>query len=118
MKVLFKGLSGHPKAVTLGAGTLRENREYSVLEVFSRADGENLLRIESIRDELPGLFNSRLFVVTDGRIPSNWSVSIGVEGGVTFGPTAWEQAGFWDALTDGEPWAAALYAEEREKSLA
>jgi hypothetical protein len=76
-----------------------------------------MFRIEVFHDELPPLFDSRLFEVSDGTVPSHWAVSAGVQGDITLGPTEWETPGFWDAFIDGEPWAAALYHSERNKSL-
>jgi hypothetical protein len=92
-------------------------RDYTVLEVFAAADGRNLYRIEVYREQLPPLFDSRLFEIVDGSIPSHWTVSAGVQGDVTLGPKKWEAPGFWDAFIEGETWAVSLYEAERDLSL-
>lgn len=117
MRVRFKGAGDYSTPITQGASRLREGREYPVLEVFSAADGENLFRIETVRDETPGLYDSRLFEVTDGSVPPHWAVSTGTRGDITLGPVEWETPGFWDAFFDGEPWAVNLYQSEKSKSL-
>lgn len=118
MKVRFKGAGTYTRPITQGADCLREGHEYHVVEVHATADGRNMFRIEVSSDELPPLFDSRLFEVTNGSIPSHWVVSVGVQGDITVGPAEWETTpGFWDAFIDGEPWAATLYRSERDKSF-
>jgi hypothetical protein len=117
VRIRFKGTSEYSIPITQGASRLREGREYSVLEVFSIADGENLFRFETVRDETPGLYDSRLFEVVDGRIPPHWVISVKTRGEITLGPPGWGAPGFWDAFFDGEPWAITLYQSEKNKSL-
>ncbi|MFE2669264.1 hypothetical protein [Streptomyces mirabilis] len=66
----------------------------------------------------PGLYDSRLFEVVDGRIPPHWVISVKTRGEITLGPSGWGAPGFWDAFFDGEPWATTLYQSEKNKSLA
>lgn len=117
MRIRFKGLGEYSPPITQGADCLTEGREYPVLELFATADGRNMFRIEVFHDELPPLFDSRLFEVIDGQIPAHWSVSAGVRGDITVGPAGWETQGFWDAFIDGAPWAVSLYESEKNKSL-
>lgn len=117
MRVRFKGTGEYSVPITQGADSLREGRQYPVLEVFATADGRNMFRVEVFRGELPPLFDSRLFEVIDGGIPSHWTISAGLQGDITLGPAEWETPGFWDAFIDGAPWAADLYQSEKDKSL-
>ncbi|MFC4500639.1 MULTISPECIES: hypothetical protein [Streptomyces] len=76
-----------------------------------------MFRVEAVRDETPGLYDSRLFEVTDGSVPQHWAVSHAASGDITLGPEKWERAGFWDDFFDGERWAVDLYQSEKNKSL-
>lgn len=117
MRVRFKGIANYSPPITQGAECLQEGRDYPVLEVFATSDGRNMFRVEVFRGEIPPLFDSRLFEVTDGRVPSHWAVSTGAQGDITLGPAKWETPGFWDAFIDGEPWAVDLYQCEKNKSV-
>ncbi|WP_158713084.1 hypothetical protein [Streptomyces sp. NRRL S-1813] len=89
-------------------------KEYSVLEVYAQSDGQNYVRIESIPQQLPGLFDTRLFEVSQTEIPSTWNTFIDAHGGISICPSPWLVPGFWESLMDGEGWAVDCY--EREKS--
>ncbi|MFF8639006.1 hypothetical protein ACF052_33000 [Streptomyces pilosus] len=118
MKVLFRGVGAYDRPIAQGADALREGHEYVVLEVFAAADGRNMFRVEVSSDELPPLFDSRLFEVTDGSIPACWCLFVGMRGDIVMGPEEWEtNPDFWDSYIDGEPWAVALYQSGKEKSL-
>ncbi|MGW7667502.1 hypothetical protein ACWGJX_10200 [Streptomyces sp. NPDC054775] len=117
MRIRFKGAGEHSASITQGAGRLREDCDYPVLEVFAVADSENLFRVEAFSGETPGLYDSRLFEVIDGSIPLHWVASVGARGDITLGPAEWVKPGFWDAFFDGERWAVDLYQSEKNKPL-
>lgn len=115
MKVRFVGEGSWGDVVTQGASSLRQGKEYVVLEIYSQADGQNLLRVESAPGKLPGLFDSRLFDVVDSGVPKAWKVFINEHGGVSVCPEPWNELGFWEGVMDGEPWAVDVYRREKSK---
>ncbi|MEU3710387.1 hypothetical protein [Streptomyces catenulae] len=94
---------------------MKEGAEYAVLETYAAADGPNKFRIESFPNRLPGLFDSRLFEITDPDIPATWQAFLGPHGSFSMLPPPWSAPGFWEALMDGEAWAVHRYREEKAK---
>ena len=117
MRVRFNGAEGFDRPISQGSGALRVGTEYVVLEIFAQADGANEFRIQFSDVELPALFDSRLFEVTSGQIPSSWHIVRNRYGSLTFGPREWQEQGFWEAFMDHEQWAIDLYEVGRSKSL-
>ncbi|MFD9813276.1 hypothetical protein [Streptomyces sp. NPDC059080] len=115
MKVRFTGNAHHGTEVTQGTRSLKTGAEYVVLEFHARADGRNNLRIESLPNRLPALFDARLFEVTDHHIPHVWQVFIDTHGRVSMRPPSWAPLGFWESLMDGESWAIDRYMEEKSR---
>ncbi|WP_129248594.1 hypothetical protein [Streptomyces sioyaensis] len=115
MKVRFTGAASHNEGITQGASSLETGIEYQVLEIYTQSEGPNFIRIESIPGQLPGLFDSRLFHVTQSEIPINWRTFIGTNGGISIRPALWHAPGFWESLMDGEEWAVGCYHDEKEK---
>jgi hypothetical protein len=100
-----------------GVDSLRQDREYVVLEVFSRPERSSLFRLEPIDAEPSALFDSRLFSVIDVRMPGTWCF-FGLEGGsFCLCPEPWHERGFWEAFYDGEEWAIETYDREKARIL-
>ncbi|RLU99299.1 hypothetical protein CTZ27_15255 [Streptomyces griseocarneus] len=87
---------------------------YVVLETHCQRGGANYFRIEFHKDELPALFDSRLFEVVDPRIHSSWTISIEWDGSLTMAPASWQAAGFWECLMDHSPHAIDVYEASRD----
>ncbi|MFB7894827.1 hypothetical protein ACFC1B_00650 [Streptomyces xiamenensis] len=117
VKVKFKGFAQFEPRISQGADSLVKGREYPVLEMFSQADGQNYFRIEYSENEIPALFDSRLFEMTDARIPSSWSPVLEWDGSVVLQPIAWSMSGFWEAFTDHDQWAVEIYRVERDRLM-
>lgn len=101
-----------------GAEALVRGREYSVLEISTAAGRDSYFRIEVAADGAPALFDISLFEQTCSAIPSNWRVSLGLDGLLTIGPEAWRKTGFWEAFLGREEWAVKVFNEEKVRSLA
>ncbi len=84
-------------------------KEYEVLEVSARPNGPVYLRIASEQAGTPALFDTALFVTTDGRLAANWVARVDEGGAVRFGPAEWLERGFWEAYFDDDPAAVAAY---------
>lgn len=117
MKVAFKGDEGLDQRIRHGSHLLRQGVEYVVLEIFCQVNGSNKFRIECADDEVPPLFDSRLFEVLDSSCASSWRLTIEWDGSLTLGPPAWAAAGFWEAVMDEEDQALEVYRRERDRIL-
>lgn len=117
MRVIFTGIGdlGHREA--RGVQVLEVGSQYPVLEVYAKSGKSNMLRIEYSNQELPALYDSRMFEVVSELIPVDWCVTSGVSGSLKFGPRAWIVPGFWEAFMDREPWAVDAYREGRIESI-
>ncbi|MFE0422019.1 hypothetical protein [Streptomyces sp. NPDC058953] len=118
MKVKFRGVEGLDRRVRQGAAMLRGGIEYIVLEIFCQADGVNYFRVEFSDEEIPPLFDSRLFDLVDADHPACWGLQLEPDGSLTWGPPAWNAPGFWDALMEHEDVARRIYREERSRIMA
>jgi hypothetical protein len=115
MKVRFLGVGSYSASITQGASSLSQGKEYLVLEVYAQSDGQNYVRLESLVGELPGLFDTRLFEVSDADNPATWKTFITAGGGVMISPASWMVPGFWESLMDGERWAVNSYEYEKSR---
>lgn len=117
LKVSYVPNGELPPHALRGGDALREGRDYVVLEVFSRPEQSSLFRVESIAGESSALFDSRLFTVSDSKIPSSWRIFDLGNGSFCLCPAPWDEMGFWEAYYDSEPWAVAVYEREKERIL-
>lgn len=114
MKVMFVDAESAGPSIRQGAHTLRPDREYVVLGVECQAEGPNYFRIESKRDELPPLLDSRLFEVVDARMSPTWTARIGWDGSVSMEPSEWQRDTFWEDFTNGDAQAVEVYERCRD----
>jgi hypothetical protein len=117
MQVRFVGPGGLEGPASRGASALKVGSHYHVIEIYARIGGSVQYRIEYSVDEIPALFDSRMFKVISNRIPSDWCVT---ESGIdllVFGSEKLRKAGFWEAFMDKEPWTGPLYMEARFSAL-
>ena len=115
MRVRFTGASGFDQRVSQGAASLREGREYVVLEIFAQVGGANKIRVEISEEQLPPLFDSRLFELVSNRIPCVWEIHGKFDGSLVMRPGEWNSPGFWESLMDREQWAVEAYRSGRTK---
>ncbi|MDT3397156.1 hypothetical protein RKE29_10950 [Streptomyces sp. B1866] len=118
MRVKFAGPQRVEERYHQGANTLSLDREYVVLEVYSRDDRNTRFRIEYSHLEHSALFDSRLFSVTSTKIPPSWEFFMLESGSFSLRPAFWNRPGFWEAFYDHEPWALEAYEQEKAKILA
>ena len=95
---------------------LTRDREYEVLELYASPGRSVHLRIESDDAATPALFDSTMFLVTDGSIPPGWEARLDEGGVLSIGPREWLEPGFWEAYFDRDP--AALEAYDRGRARA
>ena len=88
---------------------LVEDEAYPVLAVFNDSSSSKLL-LWSIKQESIGLFPASDFIMVDGRLPSQWEVSINTSGYVEFSPKEWKSTGFWEAYHEGEMEAEQVFS--------
>lgn len=96
---------------------LRSGSEYTVLEIFSQADGPNYFRVEFSKGELPPLFDSRLFEVMESEFHNSWVFSLEWDGSTTIGPADWNVPGFWDDFMNHEERAVEVYQSVRNRIM-
>lgn len=108
---------GLPARSLRGADSLREGREYVVLEVYSRAERNTLFRVESEGRGSSALFDIRLFSVIDPKIPSVWKFFSLGGGSFCLRPESWNEHMFWESYYDGEARAAEIYDKERDRII-
>jgi hypothetical protein len=118
MKVKFIESEGREQCIRQGSHELRSGSVYVVLGAECQSDGQNFFRIEYSSNDLPPLFDSRLFEVVDDSIDPNWTIRIGWDGSVTIQPEAWQQEGFWEDFTNYDPHAVESYRHWRDVLLA
>jgi hypothetical protein len=90
---------------------ITEGQQYDVLGV-EVTGGKVYFRVESDQGT-PALFESELFELVDGAIPSSWIAVAGTRGGFSLDAKAWARQGFWEAFFDREPEAMKLYEAEK-----
>ena len=117
LKVVLSPRDGLDSRALRGVDALRKGREYVVLEVFSQIEGSTLFRVEPISDDPSALFDSRVFSVTDTRIPSTWRFFALDSGSFYLCPERWCEMGFWESYYDKESWAVMAYEAEKERIL-
>ncbi|MBW5481915.1 hypothetical protein [Streptomyces bambusae] len=117
MKVRFVGADGLEQRIRQGSQVLRVDRVYVVLETYCQSDGQNYFRIEHRPDDLPPLFDSRLFEVVDTEISPEWRISSGWDGSLRMAPGEWHVEGFWDEFMNHEPRAVEKYERCRDAML-
>lgn len=104
---LASGLTGEPAETS---PWLTVGREYDVLEIEAYPEREILLRIlDDGEAGGPGVWDSRLFEVVSGALPSTWTVALGDGGALIIGPAAWRREGFWEDYFDRDPDAVSLF---------
>lgn len=92
-----------------GVSALRRDVEYVVLELYCDHDGPNYFRIEHARDQIPGLFDARVFEVIDSSVHSSWELSLRSGGSLLIAPALWHRVGFWEEYLDGAAEAIRAY---------
>ncbi|MFE2180125.1 hypothetical protein [Streptomyces sp. NPDC059455] len=100
-----------------GTDTLKEEREYIVLEIFTPYGRSALFRIEFAESENPALFDSRVFTVTSTALPPTWRYANYETGSFTLCPEPWSRPGFWESYYDHEPSALEVYESEKQKII-
>lgn len=118
LRARFVNPESADKGMLQGAGSLKEGREYVVLEVFIPEGKSPLFRVEFIDGEDSALFDSRLFAVTSHEIPPSWKYFQLETGSVSLCPDAWNQVGFWEEFYDRKRAACEIYEAERRRILA
>ncbi|WP_405856959.1 hypothetical protein OG407_09830 [Streptomyces sp. NBC_01515] len=117
MQVRFVGPGDLGVPALRGASALKVGSHYHVIEIYARRGGSVEYRIEYSIDEIPALFDSRMFKVISSRIPGDWCVTeVGVDL-LVFGSGKLRNADFWEAFMDKEPWTAPLYMEARLSAM-
>ncbi|WP_167503434.1 hypothetical protein [Streptomyces malaysiensis] len=100
-----------------GTDTLKEEREYIVLEIFTPYGRSALFRIEFAESEKPALFDSRAFTVTSTVLPPTWRYANYETGPFTLCPEPWSRPGFWESYYDHEPSALEVYESEKQRII-
>ncbi|MFI6880289.1 hypothetical protein ACIBL6_43270 [Streptomyces sp. NPDC050400] len=118
LRVRFINPGGEDRKMLQGADSLKEGREYVVLEIFIPAGKSPLFRVEFISGEDSALFDSRLFTVTSSEIPSTWNYFQLESGSVSLCPETWNRVGFWEDFYDRDRGACETYEAEKGKILA
>ncbi|MER5582252.1 hypothetical protein ABT090_11450 [Streptomyces asoensis] len=120
MRVRYLGASSAPPRPVDGRYRFTPGKEYVVLELHIRSDGSSSLRIEHSPDDLPGLYSGKYFEQVSDIIPSQWSVEIYQQGGVSLGPKEWiAVAGdFWERMMERDSEAEAAFEVTRDAIMA
>ena len=103
--------------VEASSSWLRLHAEYEVLEIYAYPDRRIELRLVSDEAEVPALFDSEMFITTDGSIPRTWAVKIEEGGVMRLGPEHWLAPGFWEDFFDRDPAAVEAYEVEKAAIL-
>jgi hypothetical protein len=117
MKVRFLGQGALGQREAQGSAALTIGLDYPVLELYIRPERSSLLRIEYSQDELPALFDLRMFEVVSDKVPEDWCVVSQSLGALTFRPREWVVPDFWEAFANREPWAVECYRQGRSRVL-
>ncbi len=91
--------------------------EYEVLELSAFPDRRVELRLVSEETSIPALFDSEMFITTDGTVPRTWSIKIDEGGVVRLAPEPWLVPGFWEDYFDRDPAAVEIYEEQKAAML-
>jgi len=102
-----------PKPVD-GRYHLTTGREYVVLELHVRGDGSSSLRIEASSGEIAGLYSGKYFEQVSDVIPSQWSVEIREQAGLSLGPIEWISGDFWERMMERDPEAESAFEVTRD----
>lgn len=89
--------------------------EYEVLELYAYPGGRIDLRLVAGESETPALFDSSMFMTSDGALPANWEGRIEEGGVLRIGPREWMELGFWDAYFNQNPAAIEAYKRGRSR---
>lgn len=89
-------------------------RAYDVAQVvFENPAGVILMRLRGDDDEVPGLYESCCFEMTDPKVPSHWVfLQHPISGSYCLGPESFTEPGFWEAFFDGAQTALDVFQTE------
>lgn len=51
----------------------------------------------------PVLFETGIFVLKSNQISAMWELVMDPNGNISFGPSVWAEAGYWERFYDGDP---------------
>lgn len=94
---------------------------YWVVEVQMSPEAEEtshptVFRLSADDGDVPGLYDADLFVLVDGRLPSQWVFTPGPHGeSYVIGPEAWSTPGFWEDYFDGSTSARNAFDAELQR---
>jgi hypothetical protein len=96
---------------------LQLGKEYIVLTLSIDALGRALVRILDDQGAEPGLYSLNQFDIVQHTIPGNWAVAQLNNGGLFFGPPAWDKPGYWERYFDKDPDALRIFESEYHKIM-
>lgn len=114
MRVRYLGASDAPPKPIDGRYHLTVGREYVVLELNVRSDGSSSLRIEHSPEDLAGLYSGKYFEQVSDIIPSQWSIEIRQQAGLSLGPKEWISGDFWERMMERDPEAESAFEVTRD----
>lgn len=98
---------------------LQIGEAYHVVEIYIEKQDEadkDLVKFRLIGGELevPAIFPSSIFNVTDGSVPAGWVFHQSDSSTSSIGPKSWSRDGFWEDYFDGEASAVKAFNDEIE----